>query len=190
MGASLRPLIFFIFLNFPCPLLFIYPCPSQPLGGLAYIAHSGDPKTDLLIAVAGPFTHGPQAVVWGILKGFSIAVGSPGALYVCNSALWMQLSLFCFNLAPAFPLDGGRVVVDACALRAVPLDRAAGLMSWLSLTTGAWPYDFYFILFFIFRFTLFETDAPFSRRRRVFSGPLPLLLCPPRRRRVHRFVGV
>lgn len=40
-----------------------------PLGGLAYVAHDGDPSSDLQIALAGPLTHGPQAVAWVRIGG-------------------------------------------------------------------------------------------------------------------------
>ena len=39
-----------------------------PLGGLAFVGHSSSPARDLAVAIAGPLTHIPQALVWvGIL---------------------------------------------------------------------------------------------------------------------------
>ena len=39
-----------------------------PLGGLAFVGHSSSPARDLAVAIAGPLTHIPQALIWvGIL---------------------------------------------------------------------------------------------------------------------------
>jgi len=105
-----------------------------PLGGLAYIAHSGSAREDLVIAACGPLTHGPQAAFWAIL----LAMGRKNleAAWVFRSALSMQLALFVFNLCPAYPLDGGRIVVDVMRMRSVPLDRAARAVAGLSVATG------------------------------------------------------
>ena len=43
-----------------------------PLGGLAYIGHSGDAKDDLIVSIAGPLTHIPQALLWyGLSQAFT-----------------------------------------------------------------------------------------------------------------------
>jgi hypothetical protein len=34
-----------------------------PLGGLAFIGHSGDACDDLKVSIAGPLTHVPQSLV-------------------------------------------------------------------------------------------------------------------------------
>ncbi len=49
----------------------------------------------------------------------------------------MQLSLLVFNLlSPAYPLDGGRIVVDLLSMRGVALERAARVTAALSCLTG------------------------------------------------------
>ena len=49
----------------------------------------------------------------------------------------MQLSLLVFNLlSPAYPLDGGRILVDLLSLRGVALDAAARVAAFLSFLTG------------------------------------------------------
>ena len=49
----------------------------------------------------------------------------------------MQLSLLLFNLCPAYPLDGGRAVVDLLSMRGVGLERAAAITAGLSVSVGA-----------------------------------------------------
>ena len=121
---------------------------------------------DLLIAAAGPLTHGPQAAVWGILYAIARSSQSYGWIWcapretvvwprclaqraesllwpcaracrLCLGALKMQLSLLVFNLlSPAYPLDGGRILVDVLSLRGVALDSAARVAAFLSFLTG------------------------------------------------------
>lgn len=105
-----------------------------PLGGLAYLAHSGNARHDLIIAISGPLTHGPQAAFWAIL--FAIGRSNAGARWLFRSACTMQLQLFLFNLCPAYPLDGGRVIVDLMRIRGVAIDRAGRICAVLSLLTA------------------------------------------------------
>ena len=49
----------------------------------------------------------------------------------------MQLSLLVFNLlSPAYPLDGGRILVDLLSMRGLALDSAARVAAFLSFLTG------------------------------------------------------
>ena len=92
-----------------------------PLGGLAYISFFGDsnPKADALVAIAGPLTHIPQIAFWisamylsnnGQVSLFwPVDWGFNFWLALCSAAILLQISLFLFNLIPAYPLDGGRL---------------------------------------------------------------------------------
>jgi Zn-dependent protease/CBS domain-containing protein len=80
------------------------------LGGMAHITReSPTPRAEFLIAVSGPVTSlvlgGVAALVSWSLWGLAPAVAVLG--------LWlatMNIPLGVFNLVPAFPLDGGRVL--------------------------------------------------------------------------------
>lgn len=87
-----------------------------PIGGLARMESTGEtPRQELLIAVAGPLVNVVIAVgafVWwrlsadpsGQFDAQLLSAPAPLALMVAN------LFLVLFNLIPAFPMDGGRVL--------------------------------------------------------------------------------
>eukprot|EP01041_Mallomonas_annulata_P005399 gene5399-10796_t len=123
-----------------------------PLGGLAYISFFGDanPKADILVAIAGPLTHIPQIIFWYGLLWLTSGGYFSLSLYLtwnnfwpclCSGAVMIQISLFLFNLIPAFPLDGGRVL--SAALQLGKVSRSTAFKS--SAIVGA---SFGFILLF------------------------------------------
>lgn len=94
-----------------------------PIGGVARLARMpSNPVQEFVIAVAGPMMN------VGIALGLWLALGMPSLLgatpqpesvagLLAGELLWVNKILIGFNLIPAFPMDGGRVLRAMLALR-------------------------------------------------------------------------
>ncbi|WOF15553.1 CBS domain-containing protein [Methanoplanus sp. FWC-SCC4] len=100
------------------------------LGGIAAIdeGKSPDPKVELPMAIAGPVA----SLIIGLISGFLAyasynyisAPAFAGLLfYVFGYLSFLNIILFLFNLIPAFPMDGGRVL-RAILARKMPMYKA------------------------------------------------------------------
>ncbi len=88
-----------------------------PIGGMAQMDEiPEDPKEEIVISVMGPVASIViAAVLFGIVSFLHLPLGSPlaASLWEGNmlvSLFWINLFLAGFNLIPAFPMDGGRVL--------------------------------------------------------------------------------
>ncbi len=92
-----------------------------PIGGISRLDHMPEqPRRELLVAIAGPAVNGmlALAIYAGLRLSNADAGGDPlsvgGAFAV--QLMWINISLGVFNLLPAFPMDGGRVLRATLAL--------------------------------------------------------------------------
>ena len=95
-----------------------------PIGGVARLEYMPDkPKQELWIALAGPAVT--LAIVIALymiarsaqqpLIGTTAVIGTGGSFIA--QLMWVNISLLAFNLLPAFPMDGGRLLRALMALR-------------------------------------------------------------------------
>lgn len=119
-----------------------------PIGGVARLEHiPTQPHQELWIALAGPaVTVGIAAAIYILLRVLGLPVGfvkeatahgERGAFLA--QLMWVNVSLVIFNLLPAFPMDGGRVLRAVLAFRMDYLratEVAARVGKWFALLFG------------------------------------------------------
>ncbi|MBM3253441.1 MAG: CBS domain-containing protein [Candidatus Omnitrophica bacterium] len=92
-----------------------------PIGGVSQIEElPKDPKKEIIISIAGPFVSFFFAFIFYIVAKGPFLIKENAILYSRSfwmRLFWINLILGIFNLIPAFPMDGGRVLRSLFALR-------------------------------------------------------------------------
>lgn len=87
-----------------------------PIGGVARLKGMPEkPREEFLIAIAGPAVNVAIALILYVLNS---AQGRPMSLFavlgphtsVLGMLMWINIAMAGFNMLPAFPMDGGRVL--------------------------------------------------------------------------------
>jgi Zn-dependent protease len=137
-----------------------------PIGGVSEITGlPAEPKVERDIAIAGPAASFALAVVLALAAFLSGGKMWPPALTIGSlvaDLAWMNLVLCGFNLLPALPMDGGRVLRAVLAGHSDPL-RATRIASSVAVVLGAamvvvgFGYDLWLV--FIGAFVMFGAYA-------------------------------
>lgn len=94
-----------------------------PIGGLARLQRiPSEPMKEFWIAIGGPAVNVAIAVLLAIILFATGGTFAPDALqapasHMLASLMWINVALAGFNMLPAFPMDGGRVIRALLALR-------------------------------------------------------------------------
>jgi len=147
----------------------------MPIGGMAeFDAIPRQPARELLITLAGPAVNFViAAALWLVVRSF----GEELRLYSVNGFIYQlyfaNLVMGCFNLLPAFPMDGGRI------LRAILASRMAYLRAtrWAAtigkfvcvggIIAGLWYHQWLLTVLFAFIFFAGEAEYRAVRRREI-----------------------
>lgn len=161
-----------------------------PIGGVAQMARMPDePREELLVALAGPAVNFVLGIVlWGIARAIGLSLApremlrslqgmgalEPSAIFQYVFAA--NLFLGVFNLLPAFPMDGGRVLRALLASwleygRATAIAVAVGqTLAWLMGLWGFLGGGFFLILIAIFIYVGASQEGQTTELRRVLTG--------------------
>jgi len=85
-----------------------------PLGGVAFVDPPSRPGATLWSIAAGPLVNllllPIFGVVWFVAKALHWPEINPNLYHLVVSMLMIDVLLFCFNMLPIYPLDGGQIL--------------------------------------------------------------------------------
>ena len=156
----------------------------SPIGGVARLEQMPEkPKEELVIAIAGPLVNIAIALSLGIIlmvTGESIWVQESSFINIENPfdfikyLIFMNLALFVFNLVPAFPMDGGRILRALLSmkwgrLKATQIASIVGrILSVAFILFGFYNDQFTLILIGFFIYMMAGTEAKRAKLEAAF----------------------
>jgi Zn-dependent protease/CBS domain-containing protein len=153
-----------------------------PIGGVARLERMPGGVAELLIALAGPAVNvvlvalgAAVLVLRGIPPSLTMAFPWEGA-GLGQKLLWANLMLVLFNMIPAFPMDGGRVLRGLLSIglgqdRATQIAALVGqAFAALFVVMGLWTAQFLLVFIGVFVFLGATQEAAFQRSRSAVAG--------------------
>jgi len=155
-----------------------------PLGGLAQMERMPErPAQEFLMAIAGPLSNVAIAVlltVAGLLLGIDVRLRTDlthlGWADAFPYLIFTNIGLAVFNLIPAFPMDGGRVL-RALLATVMPHARATAVavkvgqgLAWILGLVGLWDGNFVWILIAIFVYSGAAQEGQMIHVKDVLRG--------------------
>ncbi len=116
-----------------------------PIGGVAQLERIPEkPSEEFLVAIAGPLVNVAIAILLVVFAGANLHTGAASNMDNAHIALVDRLAavnifLALFNMIPAFPMDGGRVLRAALAARlgfVRATEIAAMIGQWVAFALG------------------------------------------------------
>jgi Zn-dependent protease/CBS domain-containing protein len=153
-----------------------------PIGGVARLERIPGGVAELLIALAGPAVN---VVIGAVLAVALAAYGAPMPLSIAfpwegaglvQKLLWANVMLVLFNMIPAFPMDGGRVLRGLLSIslgqdRATRIAAIVGqLFAVLFAVMGLWTGQFLLVFIGVFVFLGASQEAAYQRGRSAVAG--------------------
>jgi Zn-dependent protease/CBS domain-containing protein len=156
-----------------------------PIGGVSRPEREPKPREEWPIALAGPLVNLVIALALGGwmyaahgLEGFEKLV-EPTDANLAERIVFGNLLLFLFNLLPAYPMDGGRVLRGLLALR-MPEDRAtrlaagAGQMLAIAMGLGGLLWGNFILMFVALFVYLGAMQEGVAAKGRMFTAGFPV----------------
>jgi Zn-dependent protease len=153
-----------------------------PIGGVARLQRMPSGRAEFLIAVAGPAVN---VVIAAALLAALLALGTGGAEMswtmsslrdLVRTLFLANLMIFFFNLIPAFPMDGGRMLRAGLAIL-LGEQRATGIATLVGqgfaiafALFGLLQQNLFLVLIALFVFAGAAQESAFTRRRAVLVG--------------------
>lgn len=152
-----------------------------PIGGVARLEKMPEkPSQELLVALAGPVASlAIAAVVFGALELLDGPTGLESLQIVggpfLTKLMWFNVVLAGFNLLPAFPMDGGRILRAALASRMErgrATEVAAGIGQGFALLLGIWGFAHnpFLVIIAVFVWMGAKSEASLVQLRSALHG--------------------
>ncbi len=180
-----------------------------PIGGVARLQRlPRAPGAELLITLAGPAVNFALAALFAILGWLDAVGGAVSALgYFFQEMMLVNLVLGLFNLIPAFPMDGGRILrallagwlgrAQATIIAATIGRTLAVLFGIYSLVAVPMPMKLAQVALAVFIYIAARTEEAhvlYEERRRRYGGGKDegqgMWIAPPGQRWVHQGNGI